>query len=92
MRDSVSADCGWFLLPDFWGKGYAAHAIRALLVLAFGSGRMTSLTASCAIENRASLRVAEKCGFRLIAATGDRYTFDIHKEQVNRHSVKMRTS
>ncbi|WP_425532328.1 GNAT family N-acetyltransferase [Burkholderia cepacia] len=80
------------MLPDFWEKGYAAHAIRALLVLAFGSGRMTSLTASCAIENRASLRVAEKCGFRLIAATGDRCTFDIHKEQVNRHSVKMRTS
>ncbi|WP_279609074.1 GNAT family N-acetyltransferase [Burkholderia cepacia] len=89
IRDSVSADCGWFLLPDFWGKGYAAHAIRALLVLAFGSGRMTSMTASCAIENRASLRVAEKCGFRLIATTGDRCTFEIHKEEVNRHSVKM---
>ncbi|WP_408580462.1 GNAT family N-acetyltransferase [Burkholderia cepacia] len=39
MRDSVSADCGWFLLPDFWGKGYAAHAIRALLILAFELGQ-----------------------------------------------------
>ncbi|MCA8055691.1 GNAT family N-acetyltransferase [Burkholderia cepacia] len=89
IRDSVSADCGWFLLPDFWGKGYATHAICALLVLAFGSGRMMSLTASCAIENRASLRVAEKCGFRLIATISDRCTFEIHKEEVNRHSVKM---
>ncbi|WP_431189290.1 GNAT family N-acetyltransferase [Burkholderia cepacia] len=61
----------------------------ALLALAFGSGRMTSLTASCAIGNRASLRVAEKCGFRLIATTGDRCTFEIHKEEVNRHSATM---
>ncbi|WP_431189397.1 hypothetical protein [Burkholderia cepacia] len=50
---------------------------------------MTSLTASCAIGNRASLRVAEKCGFRLIATTGDRCTFEIHKEEVNRHSATM---
>ncbi|WP_423382751.1 GNAT family N-acetyltransferase [Burkholderia sp. LMG 32019] len=88
IRDSASADCGWFLLPDFWGKGYAAHAIRALLVLAFESGRIVRLTASCSIENRASLRVAEECGFRLITGSGDRYSFEIGKEEVDLHGVK----
>jgi [ribosomal protein S5]-alanine N-acetyltransferase len=89
IRDADSADCGWFLLPDFWGKGYAAHATRALLVLAFGAGRMVRMTASCSIENRASLRVAEQCGFRLLTTIGDRCRFEIRKEEVDVDGMKM---
>lgn len=77
VRDPGSADCGWFLLPAFWGEGYAALAVREMLQRAFGSGEIVSMAASCSIENRASVRVAEKCGFHLIAEIRGRAHFEI---------------
>ncbi|MBN3834914.1 GNAT family N-acetyltransferase [Burkholderia sp. Ac-20344] len=70
IRDSGSADCGWFLLPDFWGKGYAVPAIRELLVLAFGADGMVSMTASCSIANRFETSGSHRaCRFGCIRVT-----------------------
>ncbi|MBJ9592945.1 GNAT family N-acetyltransferase [Burkholderia seminalis] len=77
VRDAGSADCGRFLLPAFRGNGYAAPAVRELLQRAFGSGGIVSMAASCSVGNRASVRVAEKCGFRLIAEIHGRAHFEI---------------
>ncbi|MGU3776410.1 GNAT family N-acetyltransferase [Burkholderia metallica] len=84
VRAPGSADCGWFLLPAFWGKGHAALAVRELLQRAFGSGGIVSMTASCSVENRASVRVAEKCGFRLIAEIRGRAHFEIRVEDAHK--------
>ncbi|WP_174956187.1 GNAT family N-acetyltransferase [Burkholderia aenigmatica] len=77
VRDLGLADCGWFLLPAFWGEGYAVQAVRELLLRAFDSGGIVNMAASCSVENRASVRVAEKCGFRLIAEIRGRAHFEI---------------
>lgn len=83
VRDPGSADCGWFLLPAFWGQGYAAPAVRELLLQAFGSGGIVSMAASCSVENWASVRVAEKCGFRLISRTRGRAHFEIRLDDIH---------
>jgi RimJ/RimL family protein N-acetyltransferase len=57
-------EAAWVLPTSAQGKGYATEAIRA--VLAWGAPRFTDPRTICLIhpENRPSLRVAEKSGFR----------------------------
>ena len=57
-------EIGWVLAPPVHGKGYATEGVRA--VLAWGDRRFGSARTVCLIhpDNQASLRVAEKCGYR----------------------------
>jgi ribosomal-protein-alanine N-acetyltransferase len=55
---------GYFLLPDYWGKGYATEAAKAVIRFAFGSCGVHKLTASCLMENIASERVMIKSGLQ----------------------------
>lgn len=57
-------ECGWALTRSAQGKGYALEAVGAALAwgdLHFGRVRMACIIAP---DNTASLRVAEKSGFR----------------------------
>ncbi len=56
-------EIGWVLASQFHGKGYATEAVRA--AVAWGDRDFKSRT-TCIIhpENLASIRVAEKCGYR----------------------------
>jgi RimJ/RimL family protein N-acetyltransferase len=58
------------LLPRAQGQGYATEAARALLDAAFDTGRRR-IWASIGSWNAASLRVAEKLGFRRGHSTTD---------------------
>ncbi|GAA3994431.1 GNAT family N-acetyltransferase [Hymenobacter fastidiosus] len=62
-------EIGWVLAPRAHGQGYATEAVRA--ALAWGDTHFPPLRTVCIIgpDNRASLRVAEKCGYRLYART-----------------------
>ncbi|ATB49521.1 GNAT family N-acetyltransferase [Corallococcus macrosporus] len=57
-------EAGWVLAPGFQGKGYATEAVRA--ALAWADARLSPERVVCIIspENAASIRVAEKSGFR----------------------------
>jgi RimJ/RimL family protein N-acetyltransferase len=57
-------EIGWVLAPHSHGKGYATEAVRA--AIAWGDAHFGPSQTSCIIfpENRPSLRVAEKCGYR----------------------------
>lgn len=63
-----SADAGWRTHAAHRGRGYASEAVGALLSLAFApapAGLGLHRVGACVMpENAASLRVAEKCGFR----------------------------
>ena len=65
MGDAPEA--GWVLAPWSHGKGFATEAVRA--ALAWRDGEIHAGRTRCIIgpENLASIRVAEKCGFREIA-------------------------
>jgi RimJ/RimL family protein N-acetyltransferase len=54
-------EVGYWLGRDFWGKGIATRALAAFLDVE----RRRPLHAAVARHNPASLRVLEKCGFRV---------------------------
>lgn len=62
-------EAGWGLSPDVQGKGYATEAMRT--VLGWGMRRFGPVRSVCIIDpaNTASLRVAEKCGYREVLRT-----------------------
>lgn len=53
---------GYWLGEEFWGKGYATEAARALVDLFFKAGSEETLLMSVLTDNKASRRVIEKCG------------------------------
>lgn len=52
---------GYFLLEDFWGKGLATEAARALITFGFKNLLMHKLIAKCDSDNTASEAVMMKC-------------------------------
>ncbi len=60
---------GFALTPEFWSKGLATEAAWAMVKTGFGLTPAVEILASVRIENGASRRVLEKCGFAL-AGTG----------------------
>jgi RimJ/RimL family protein N-acetyltransferase len=58
------AEAGWVLAASKQGMGYATEAVQA--VLGWGRDRFGAIPVACMIhpDNLASIRVAEKCGFR----------------------------
>lgn len=61
---------GWSISRDARGRGYASEAVEA--ALGWAETRFAGARASCLIDiaNLASIRVAEKCGFRLARRAG----------------------
>ncbi|HEX2076144.1 MAG TPA: GNAT family N-acetyltransferase [Longimicrobium sp.] len=60
-------EAGWVLAPWAHGRGYATEAVRAALSWADAHLALPRTVCLIAPENAASLRVAEKCGFRELA-------------------------
>ena len=62
-------EMGWVLMPHAHGRGVATEAVRA--ALAWGETRFESKRTTCLIDpgNAASIRVADKCGYREFART-----------------------
>ena len=62
-------EMGWMLVPDVHGRGYASEALSALMEL--GERRLARQDFVCLIDhgNLASIRLAQKFGFRREADT-----------------------
>ncbi len=58
---------GVALAPEFWNKGLATEATSAMLKAGFSLTPAVEILASAAVENAASRRVLEKCGFELVS-------------------------
>jgi len=54
---------GYALSPDAWGKGIATQAAAAIVEAGFTLANTVEMLASVRVENAASRRVLEKCGF-----------------------------
>lgn len=59
---SLNAELGYEIAPDYWGKGYATEAARAMLRFGFEKLEMHRIQANCVAQNTASARVLEKIG------------------------------
>ncbi|UVD79356.1 GNAT family N-acetyltransferase [Myroides albus] len=56
-------EVGYMLHPSYQGKGYVPEAVRCLIEYGFKQLGFHSLEAIIQVENVASMRVLEKCGF-----------------------------
>lgn len=54
----------WRLSHDFWGKGYATEAARAVLAYAFETLHLDEIVSMANVENKRSLAVMERIGLR----------------------------
>jgi RimJ/RimL family protein N-acetyltransferase len=68
-RGSDRLTLGFALAPSAWGKGFATEAAAAMVDAGFALTPAVEIFASVRVENPASRRVLEKCGFTL-AGTG----------------------
>ena len=59
-------EIGYRISPKYWGKGLATEAARAVISDAFETTGIRSIYAYVDHENKASIRVLEKLGFRFI--------------------------
>ncbi len=62
-REQGRAAIGYWLAPHARGRGVATHAVRLLVGWAFRDLGFARLELTCGPDNRASQRVAERCGF-----------------------------
>ena len=59
-----TAEIGWWLNPEYWGRGITTAAAMAMVDVFFGSRGLMRLWAPVMGGNGASARVAEKIGMR----------------------------
>ncbi|PKA41141.1 GNAT family N-acetyltransferase [Rhizobium sullae] len=62
-------ETGWVLLPSAHGRGYATEALAALIAWADRHIPGKEMTCIISPDNKPSLRVAEKLGFREVTRT-----------------------
>lgn len=62
---------GFALAPEYWNRGFATEAARAMVKTGFGLTSAIEILASASAESPASRRVLEKCGFEYVS-TGPR--------------------
>lgn len=60
-----SAEIGYWVGEEYWGKGIATEALRTMSDLAFSGMKYKKLFAPVLDPNKASMRVLEKCGYVL---------------------------
>ncbi len=65
VEGEIETDLGYFLLPAYWGRGYATEAAARVVGHAFSILQLDSLVAIIHPENAASIAVALKLGMQL---------------------------
>jgi RimJ/RimL family protein N-acetyltransferase len=62
-RDTATAELGYAVAPGARGRGVASEALRELTEWAFGQQGMVRLELLISVDNPASKKVAERCGY-----------------------------
>lgn len=61
---------GYLLAEHTWGRGLATELVAGLVDWARAQPEIRTVTGGVDTENRASVRILEKCGFELIGRGG----------------------
>lgn len=57
-------EIAYFFHKDYWGKGFASELVNASIAYGFDSLKLDTIGAFARPDNKVSIRVLEKCGFR----------------------------
>ena len=64
-----SASVGFMLHPEYWGQGYMSEALKAVQTCGLNERGYEAMTGNVLVDNVASARVFEKCGWREVAGS-----------------------
>jgi [ribosomal protein S5]-alanine N-acetyltransferase len=64
VRRHRKAEIGFWLLPEYWGRGIAAEALHPILETAFGPLQLHRVEAFVETANTRSARLLHRLGFR----------------------------
>jgi len=64
-QHSRCAELGYWLGEEYWGKGIASDSLTQMTEYIFSSTKIVRLFAPVFDPNKASMRVLEKCGYKL---------------------------
>lgn len=78
---------GYTIDKVFWDQGYATAAVRELARFLFSETIVARIEADCSVDNPASRRVLDKCGFRLVGIK--RQYLILHGERVDHHYYEL---
>jgi RimJ/RimL family protein N-acetyltransferase len=67
-REGIAWETGWFVLPEFQGRGIATRATQLMAELAWADAPDRPIHAYPAVDNGASNAICRKAGFRLVGA------------------------
>ncbi len=70
-----AAEIGYELDPNFWHRGFATEAARAMLVFGFRDLKLHRISAWCIADNVASAQVLEKLGMKFEARVREQKWF-----------------
>lgn len=63
MRDVLTAEIGYDLLPFYWNRGIMTETLKAVIAFGFDHMALNRVEADVVVGNGASVRVLEKLGF-----------------------------
>jgi len=74
-RVNEKTEIGYWLISEMTGKGVITQSCRQLIQLAFEKMGMNRITIRCAVENRASAKIATTLNFKFegIEKSGERF-------------------
>jgi ribosomal-protein-alanine N-acetyltransferase len=58
------ADIGYWLGQKYWGQGIISEALKSFIKFSFKKLKLLRLQAGVAVENKASVKVLKKAGFK----------------------------
>ena len=64
-ENRLSAEVGYWIGEEYWSKGIATTAVREMTAHVFADTDIIRLFAPVFVGNQRSVRVLEKCGYRL---------------------------
>lgn len=64
FSNTPETEVGYWLHPDFWGRGFGGELLKAVISVGFSAGIITCFIAQTASKNTASRRLLEKVGFK----------------------------
>ena len=86
--DSGIVEIGYEIASEYWNRGFATEAVRAMLDFSFSHGEVQVVMAHTLAEKNASNRVLQKVGMKFIVETDDLEQGKIWRWQISRDEYR----
>ncbi|HEY9897042.1 MAG TPA: GNAT family N-acetyltransferase [Candidatus Sericytochromatia bacterium] len=77
LNEPDEVEIGWWLTPDYWGKGLATEAAQAVMSYGFERLTLPKIISIAQPVNQRSIRVMEKLGMHFEKMSTDRHGIEV---------------